>query len=284
VSEPAAPPGRIGWYETTEVLGGGAMSIVYRAVDTRSGAAAAVKLARRDAAADQLTRRFAREAAIARHVVHPRVIRILELGAHEGLPYLAMELIEGPTLMAVLEHGPILSAYAVAIVTRLAEALADLHQAGIVHCDVKPQNIMLRRPLDPVLTDFGVAQLPGLEDELSSELSGTPASMAPEQIRGGPLDGRADVFALGVLLYRIISGRRPFDGSAAEVAQQILHADPVPLRQLHPALPPALDGILAGALAKDPGRRLTAAGFAGELRALLEADRAAPPEDRRLSR
>jgi serine/threonine-protein kinase len=284
VSDPAAPPGRIGCYETTAILGGGAMSTVYRAIDTRSGGAAALKLARRDAAADELTRRFAREAVIGRRIAHPRVIRILELGAHEGLPYLAMELIEGPTVMAVLEHGPILSAYAVAIVTRLAETLADLHEAGIVHRDVKPQNVILRRPLDPVLMDFGVAQMAGLEDDLTGELSGTPASMAPEQISGGPLDGRADVFALGVLLYRIVSGRRPFDGSAAEVAQQILYADPVPLGHLDPALPPALDAILAGALAKDPGRRLTAAGFAGELRALLEADRAAPPESRRLSR
>ena len=272
MSDPPALPARIGHYEVTAVLGRGAMSTVYRATDARSRAMVALKLAHLSPGLrDEMPRRFEHEAAIGRCIDHPRVIRILDSGTHKGAPYLAMELIDGPTLMALLEHGPLLAAYAAAVVARLAETLADLHRDGIIHRDVKPQNVMLRRPLDPVLTDFGVAYCAKIGDVRADELSGTPASMAPEQITGATLDGRTDVFALGILLYRLVTGRRPFDGSATEVADQILHADPVPATRLAPRLPHAIDRILEGALAKDPARRYTAASLAEELRTLTAA-------------
>lgn len=268
MNDPALP-GRVGRYEATALLGGGAMSIVYRAIDTRSRAVVALKLARiAPGSSAEVMRRFEREAVIGRRIDHPRVVRILDAGTHEGSPYLAMELIDGPTLMPLLVRGPVLPAYAAAVIARLAETLADLHRAGIIHRDVKPQNVLLRRPLDPVLTDFGVASCVGIDDGPPDELSGTPASMAPEQITGAPLDGRADVFAAGVLLYRLVTGRRPFDGTAAEVADQILHADPPPITDLDASLPPALGHVLQGALAKDPARRYTAAALAEALRRL----------------
>mgnify|MGYP001549102127 FL=1 len=274
MSHPEATPGRIDCYEIMAVVGGGALSIVYRAVDTRSKTAVALKLPRPSAIAEgpreDIFRRFAREAAIGRRITHPGVVPVLDSSTHRGQPYLAMAWIDGPPLTATLEHSPVTPAYAAAIVARLAETLAPLHQAGIVHRDVKPQNVLLRQPSEPMLTDFGVAQCPGVERELAAEFSGTPASMAPEQIRGDRLDGRADVFALGILLYRLLTGRRPFDGSFSQVVNQILSVEPTPPSRVDPSLPSEFDGILRDAMAKHRDRRCSAAALAGRLRTFLE--------------
>jgi hypothetical protein len=157
------------------------------------------------------------------------------------------------------------------IVKRLAEALDYAHAQGVVHRDIKPANIIVSPPQDPVITDFGVARLRRSQMSIQGELVGTPAFMSPEQVQGERVDGRADLFALGVILYWLLTGQRPFRGDMTEVMFQIVSKEPPPPTSLNPALPKSVDAVLARALAKPREKRYqTGKEFAADLVCLLE--------------
>ena len=274
---------RLGPYEVLGLLGAGGMGEVYRARDTRLGREVAIKVLPGDRAerAD-LRERFEREARAISALSHRGICTLHDVGEHEGLHYLVMELLEGETLAHRLTRGPLPPQDALAIAVEIAEALAAAHRRGIVHRDLKPSNVMLTRS-GVKLLDFGLAKLhaashgiadlheqPTAAEPLTGrgELLGTLNYMAPEQLNGGEADERSDIFALGCVLYEMIAGRRPFaGGTQASAIAAILHDRPVPLGELQPLVPVALDRLVQACLAKDPEQRwYSAADLARELR------------------
>jgi len=251
------------------------MGTVYSAVHVSLGKRVAIKTLRNALAADADVRaRFVREGKAAVAVRHPNVVDIDDVGVHEGIPYLVMELLEGESLQAVLARRGRLSAQETAdIVVPVLSAMAESHRAGVVHRDLKPDNIFLARgagglPVPKVL-DFGISKL--LETQsfrLTGEktMLGTPYYMAPEQASSArDVDARSDLYAIGVILYHAVSGRVPFAGSSlAQVLSQILHAQPVPLHERVPGLPPAFERVVLRAMEKDPAARYQDARSLGE--------------------
>ena len=267
----------VGGYQLLERLGQGAMAQVYRARDPTSGAEVAVKILYPHLTGDEgFVARFRREAQAAASLDHPHIIRILDHGTEGDLSYLVMELIDGPSLKDVLERReePLSPDEAVRLVTTLAEALEHAHRQGIVHRDVKPSNVLLRggRLDDPVLTDFGVARM--VEATVATAAGttlGTPTYMAPEQGEGKPGDARSDIYALGVILYELLTGRPPFEAdSPYALILRHIHTPPPSPRTLRPALPKPLEAVTLRALAKEPAARYpSAAAFAEALRRSL---------------
>jgi serine/threonine-protein kinase len=169
-----------------------------------------------------------------------------------------MELVPGRTLADLRrERGPFSPAEAVALSARIAEALAEAHRQGIIHCDVKPRNVVVRHDGQPVLIDFGIARLSNADSPPGGEeVAGSAAYMAPEQLQGEPLDQRADVFGLGALLYELLTGRPPYaGGSITEQLQERRESEPLSPRRLNPSIPPALEAVILTALSSDPNRR-----------------------------
>jgi non-specific serine/threonine protein kinase len=253
---------RLGPYEIVSAIGAGGMGEVYRARDTRLDRLVAVKVLPAAIATNALSlERFQREARVIASVNHPHICTIHDVGEHEGSPYLVMELVEGGTLHSAIggKGSPVDQVFEWAI--QLADALDAAHARGIVHRDLKPANVIVS-PRGLKVLDFGVAKLAG--DQLAAneetmaaltglgESIGTVAYMAPEQVRGEPVDQRADLFALGLVLYEIATGRRAFTGGTTGVlAEAILNRAPAPARTLNPALPPAMVEILDKLLEKD---------------------------------
>lgn len=263
-----------GRYAIEGVLGQGAMSVVYRATDSRSGRPVALKLLRSEllAAAERhsVLARFHREADIGLRLDHPNIVRVYDQGEFSGSPYLAMELIGGRDLKAAMEAEAPEGAQAVALMLGVLDALDYAHRHGVVHRDIKPANIVVQEDGTPKLTDFGIAQISQSDLTQTGEVLGTPAYMAPEVLRGEAADARSDLFSTGVVLYYLLAGRRPFSGSVATVMQQILFVDPAPPSQSNPQLPPPFDRLILRALAKAPQDRYPDAGsFAGALRQAL---------------
>jgi len=263
-------PKRLGRYELREVLGRGAMGVVYKAYDSFLDRIVAVKTYRQDiAASEQLRKRFEREVRTAGRLSHPNIVVVHDGGLENDTPFLAMEFIDGPTLEAELaRRGRLSTKEALAIVLGVAEGLAFAHQQGVIHRDVKPANILLTPSGEPKVSDFGVAKLMTSESAQTTMAVGTPSYMAPEQIEGKALDARTDVFGLAVLAYELLTGQRPF---AAEnlpaLLYRIMHTDPPPPSSLNPDLPAAVDGVFERALAKDTSiRTADARKFANELR------------------
>jgi eukaryotic-like serine/threonine-protein kinase len=261
---------KLGPYEILAPLGAGGMGEVYRARDTRLGRSVAIKVMPPHMASDPDARqRFEREARAISALAHPHICALHDVGNQDGVEFLVMELIEGETLASRLARGPISLAEALRWGAQVADALARAHRAGIVHRDLKPSNVMLTR--DGVkLLDFGLARksAPVTADSptrstaasemLTGEgtILGTLHYMAPEQVEGKVVDQRADIFALGAMLYELVTGVRAFDGtSPASVIGSILRDTPVPLSTRVPLAPPALDALVAHCLAKDPEDR-----------------------------
>ena len=244
-------------------LGSGGMGVVYAAEDTRLGRAVALKFPlsnrRLDSSAKQ---RFLQEARAAGTLDHPNLCSVYEVGESEdGLLFLAMPLYRGETLQARLaREGRLGIPDALAIARQIAQGLAAAHQAGIVHRDLKPGNVMLLPDGLVKVLDFGLAKARDHSLTGPGTLLGTAAYMAPEQIRDDPVDGRADLWALGVVLYEMLTGRQPFPGEREiAIAHAIVHEEPVAPSDLRPEILPALQALVLSLLQKQPGRRPPAA-------------------------
>jgi eukaryotic-like serine/threonine-protein kinase len=265
----------IGRYRVEGLLGAGAMGEVYRAYDPVIDRMVAIKVVRPDLAtgsgSDQWLQRFRREARAAGRRFHPNIIAILDFGEDHGMPFLAMEYVEGSSLDAFLKTtGPLDPSRGVAIITQVLSALGFAHQSGIIHRDVKPSNIMILSSGEVKVADFGIARIDASEFTIVGDLLGTPAYMAPEQFSGAPVDTRTDLLAAGVILFEMLTGVKPFRGkSITEIMSLMETRGPEDIRTLNPSVPNSLKQVINKALAFDPAQRYAdAAEFS---KAILEA-------------
>jgi serine/threonine protein kinase len=256
---------QLGRYEILAELGRGAMGAVFRARDPRIDRIVAVKTIAVPAgdanSAEEYRRRFLREAQAAGRLSHPGIVTIYDVGEEETsqCPFIVMEYIDGRALtdlVADAEAGLLPLDTALNLVQQIALALDYAHGQGIVHRDIKPSNILVTRDRQAKVADFGIAKLSLAEVTLSGNLLGTPAYMSPEQISGKAIDGRSDLFSLGVIAYWLLTGEKPFHGdSITELSLQIATQNPRPASAVVPALGRDTDDVLERALAKDPDRR-----------------------------
>ncbi len=265
-------------YTVGERLGGGGMGDVYRARDTRLDRDVALKFLHGTGDSRAERERLLREAQAASSLRSSTIAAIFDIGEHDSVPYIVMELVEGEPLSARIARGALAVEEAVAIASQVADALDEAHSHGIIHRDVKSANVMVDNRRRVKLVDFGLAKF--LESRERTALSvttaetaagvvmGTFAYMSPEQVRGRPLDARTDLFSLGVVLYEMLTGRRPFDGATVtDVADQILHHEPAALARFNYAIPASLEAIVRKALCKEAALRYQSA---RELRVDLE--------------
>lgn len=281
------PAARLGRYEVIALVGAGGMGEVYKARDTRLDRTVAVKVLPSQVAGNaELCRRFEREGRVISQLNHPHICTLYDVGNHAGIEYLVMEFLEGETLAKRLDRGRLPLPQVIAIASEIARALDAAHRQSIVHRDLKPGNVMITRS-GAKLLDFGLAKLrdPGTEvtsyldqrvehleerppDASSDALTkahpltgartvlGTAQYMAPEQIEGHEADQRTDVFAFGVVLYEMATGKRAFEASSqGRLIGAILAQDPPPMREVDPSIPPALEALVHRCLAKDPDDR-----------------------------
>ncbi|MDB6159813.1 MAG: hypothetical protein JWO04_3519 [Gammaproteobacteria bacterium] len=270
---------RVAQYTVLEALGAGAMGLVHKARDERLGRHVALKfLPQHLAAQPDAKQRFLLEARAAAALDHPNICTIHEIGSTtDGQPFIAMALYDAETLQARLARASLGVYDALAIAQQIANGLAKAHEYGVIHRDVKPSNIMLLADGTVKILDFGVAWVADADAALNEGSAvGTAAYMSPEQARGDPVDPRTDVWSLGVVLYEMIAGARPFAGdNTLALRQAVLKAEPLPAPALRSNLPGALDTLLRKALAKAPEQRHTSmAQMAAELAACIECARA----------
>jgi eukaryotic-like serine/threonine-protein kinase len=267
---------RLGHYEVRARLGGG-MSDVYRAFDARLGRDVVLKLLPLALAGPEQRARLDREARTLSALNHPHIVSIHDVGEAEGRAFLVTEYVQGVTLRAMLAHGPMPPATAVSVARQMALALDASHRAGVLHRDVKPENVMVRPDGLVTVIDFGIARAasggpsPARDalDTVAGMTLGTPGYMAPEQIRGGAVDERTDVFALGVVLHEMLAGERPFRGDTpADGLAATLTQEPASLASADPLLPDGLREVVGRALAKRPAERFASA---REMGAALDA-------------
>lgn len=261
------------------------MGAVYRAYDSQLEREVALKIPRFDAAIDlEAIRRFVSEGkAAAKIAEHPNICTIYDAGEFEGTYYITMRLIRGPSLASLIAEDKIEPSEAAEIMRKISLALETVHNAGIVHRDVKPSNVMIDEAGEPVVMDFGLARrektttesyvddtVAGANTEWTSHaghsgaLLGTPLYMSPEQATGGPVDARSDIYGLGVLLYQMLTGKLPFTGSLDKVLEDIMGTEPPKPRALLPALPEELESVCLKAMAKSPADRYQSAGELSE--------------------
>ena len=255
-------PERIGKYEISEVLGRGSMGTVYKGFDPHIHRPVAIKTIHREllgdsSAVDSIAARFRNEAKAVGRIQHPGVVAIYDFGEDGDVTFIAMEFVDGRTLDDILGVPQMLSeANVLAVMDQLLEALSVAHSQGVWHRDIKPANLIVTKQGQVKLTDFGIARLEDAHLTQVSSMIGTPAYMAPEQFTGKGIDHRADLFACGTLLYRMLTGRRAFTGATQEVMYKILNEDPPPPSVVTKGLrPPAFDAIVAKAMAKNPADR-----------------------------
>jgi serine/threonine-protein kinase len=257
---------KIGRYEVIEEKGHGAMGSVYIARDPAMDRVVALKtihsIALTGPQAEEFRQRFYREARSAGGLAHPGIVTVFDVGEQDGVPYLVMEYVEGRTLAEAAQLGERFTLERVCeIGQQIAEALGYAHKNGVIHRDIKPANILMtsieKYGIErPKITDFGVAKLGAAELTTTGQMLGTPAFMPPEQFTGAPIDGRSDLFSLGVILYWMATGEYAFPGeTVTAVSYKVVHTEPIPPRKLNPAVPTAFDQIIMRCLAKAPSDR-----------------------------
>jgi serine/threonine-protein kinase len=269
VSTPPRPPDgkprELPGYEVQAMLGRGGMGVVYKACHLRLKRILALKMLLTGAYAGPRERaRFQREAQAVANLRHPGIVRVYDVGEHDGCPFFTMELLDGGSLAQFLAGTPQPAQQAATLLITLAEAVQVAHQAGIVHRDLKPANILLTAEGTPKVADFGLARpfAGASELTLSGVRIGTPSYMAPEQVAGkaGRIGPAADIYALGAILYEMLTGRPPFRGeTAAETERQVVHDEPVPPSRLNTKVPRDLETICLKCLSKEPRRRFASA-------------------------
>jgi serine/threonine protein kinase len=276
---------KLGRYEIVRELGKGAMGIVYLAKDPLIGRLVALKTIRPSAHADdedtrEFQQRFVREAQAAGILNHPSIVTVHDIGQDEpsGMSFIAMEYVEGQNLKEVLAQGrPLSFEQAADICAQVAEGLDFAHAKGIVHRDVKPANIILLEGNRAKITDFGIAKITSGVANLTTtgQFLGTPNYMAPEQIKGTPVDGRSDIFSLGICLYECLTHRKPFGGdSLTSISYKIVHEPFPPLHEINPTIPDGFADVVTHCLEKDPSKRFQRGkDLANALRAVMRGER-----------
>ena len=264
-----------GRYRILEELGQGSMGIVYKAHDPNLDLDVAVKVLRPECLqGETLVKRFLAEARVLGRLDHPNIVRVYNVDEDQGTVYIAMELLVGEGLNEIAKKRRLPPAEIAELGAVIAEALGYAHSKGVVHRDVKPGNILVRPDGKPKITDFGIARIEDSSEHLmtqAGEVLGTPAYMSPEQVLSEPVDGRSDIFSLGIILYELCAGERPFGGSSlGAVFQAITQAAPVPIREKNPEVPPGLAEVVERCLRRNPSERFqTGEELAGALRACI---------------
>src|SRR5712675_1824624 len=254
---------KAGRYEISGELGRGAMGVVYHATDPVIGRAVAVKTLLLSEEGTGLTRaelltKFQTEARAAGLLTHPNIVVIFDAGEEDGLFFITMELVEGKSLQNLLDAG---HSFPLPRVLRIMEqacsALQFAHERNVVHRDIKPANLMLTGDDTVKVTDFGTAKILQFGTvQQTAHVMGTPSYMSPEQVKGRAVDGRSDIFSLGVMLYEMVSGAKPFPGqNITTVIYKIVNEEPIPPKQVDPTIHPGISAVVMRALAKDPDTR-----------------------------
>jgi serine/threonine-protein kinase len=265
----------LGRYEVIEELGQGSMGTVFRAHDPLMERDVAIKRILAQTAGTEgaeFRERFFREARAAGRLAHPGIVRVFDVSEQDGAPFLVMEYIAGRTLQSILLNGERLSLERVCdLGIQLAEALHYAHHNGVIHRDIKPANILITDDNLVKIADFGIAKLIESQLTLGGQLLGTPAFMSPEQFAGMPADKRSDLFSLGVVLYCMATGEKPFSGDTMiGVQYRVLHTNPVDPSSLNPAVSQSLNSVILKTIEKDPALRYQSGEeIAGDLRAWL---------------
>ncbi len=278
--------GRLGKYVISGILGKGAMGTVYDAHDPIIDRRVAIKTLTLPDAGDTETQeelaRFKREAQAAGRLTHPNIVGVFDYGETAKLAYIVMEFVDGPSLKSLLDKNERFpTGETVRIMEALLAGLQFSHERGVVHRDIKPANVMLTLDGQVKIADFGIARIESSSMTQAGTIMGTPAYMSPEQFMGQTVDARTDIYSSGVLLYQMLTGERPFEGSMTAIMHKVLNVAPPRPSELSVTVPQPLDGVVARAMAKRPEQRYaTAAEFAQALRAAaLGQTVAAPAED-----
>lgn len=272
-------------YEILQRVGDGGMASVFTARRLADGHIIALKILREQYAADgEFIERFEREARAVSALAHPHMVRVIDSGRDGGVHFIAMEYIPGANLKELIRrHGPVPPADAAGIAAQVCEVLAYAHGAGVIHRDIKPQNILLTDDGGVKVTDFGIARATSAATiTQTGTVLGSVQYLSPEQASGADVGAAADIYALGVVLYEMVTGRLPFDGdSAVAIAIKHIHEDPVPPQRLVPAVPGRLNGIILKALAKAPHARYASAeDMRTDLAGATDHWRVPPPVDK----
>ncbi|MGH9805179.1 MAG: protein kinase domain-containing protein, partial [Candidatus Acidiferrales bacterium] len=250
----------LGRYELLEELGRGAMGVVHKAYDPAVGRIVALKTVRLDVTGsdrEELIRRLRQEAQAAGRLEHPHIVTIYDAGEAEGVFYLTMQFVKGSTLAELISTRSLLPVKQIVLMfEQLCEGLHYAHERGIVHRDLKPTNIIVTPEGAAKILDFGIAKVAESGTTKAGLILGTPSYMSPEQAQGGRVDRRSDIFALGAMLYELLTGEKPFPANTpTAVIYKILHEEPIPPRAVEPTIDPALERVVRTALAKSPFER-----------------------------
>jgi beta-lactam-binding protein with PASTA domain/tRNA A-37 threonylcarbamoyl transferase component Bud32 len=269
-----------GRYSIISRLGSGGMADVYCAQDLQLGRKVALKLLyRRFAEDEQFVERFKREASAAAGLQHPHVVGVYDRGEYDGTYYIAMEYLEGRSLKQIVqEEGPLAPERAIALIVQILRASRFAHQRGVIHRDIKPHNVIVDEEERVKVTDFGIARAGASDMTETGSIMGTAQYLSPEQAQGHAVSAQSDLYAIGIVLYELLTGRVPFDGdSPVTIALKQVSELPIPPSAYNPAVPPELDAIVLRALEKDPARRFADADeMIAELEGLRERLAAIP--------